>query len=56
MEISLKKNYNREFLGEILAKFENILGCKSRAMILLIHDKYQTKKISCYSPFNQTVN
>jgi len=50
-EIATKKTCFRKYLRKNENIFENILGGYSRAYVLLIHEKNQSSKISCYCPF-----
>ena len=54
-EIATKKTCFREYLRKNEKIFENILGGYSRAYVLMIHEKNQSSKISCYCPFNLCV-
>ena len=42
---------SQKYFREYLRENENILACESRDQLLLIHEKNQRAKISCYSPF-----
>ena len=53
--IATKKTYFCEYLRENKNIFENLLGYCSRAQVLSVHEKNQSSKISCYSPFNVRV-
>ena len=55
-EIAKKKTEFRVYLHENKNIFENILACESRDQVLLIHEKNQRSKISCYSSFNGTIS
>ena len=46
-----KKTEYRKYLRENENVLENILTCESWDQVLLIHEKNQRSKISCYSPF-----
>jgi len=49
------QKYFREYLRENKNILKNILACESRDQVLLIHEKTQRSKISCYGPFKGTV-
>ena len=46
---------SQKYFREYLSENENILGYCSRAQVLSIYAKNQSSKISCYSPFKDTV-
>ena len=43
--------YGPESKTEFAKNRETVLGCESGAKVLLIHEKNQSLKISCYCPF-----
>jgi hypothetical protein len=49
-------NFKFEYLGEFEMEIKNILGLESRALMGLIHEKKQRRKISCYCTFKLSFN